>query len=415
MSKRLLFVTSRLPWPCNSGRKVSLYHYCRGLAEQYGYEIALFVFPEWDQPRDTGDKPAFISEVRFAAPISRARKAANLAVNAFSGKPLQAALYQSPKNRRLLQKHVADFEPDVILFDMIRLAPYMRGLKGKVRCILDLDDLLSIRYARQLSALDKGTSIAGHYAGGMSPTAERLLCHGRVGRMILKSEQKRLARWEVRYAKDADGVILVSEKEAAALNQRLGAPRAVAVPMGVDMAAFAPVDAKKRARTLGFVGNLHVAANISSLQYITEHILPSLTAPFCFEVAGPVPDEVRTRFEGVTGLTFLGEVKDLAPVMRTWQLSLCPIAFGSGIKAKVLEAMAAELPVLTNTVGSEGIDAPHGKAIFVLDDPTALANTANELLDDPGRCHEIGKNAAAFVGENFAWEHIFDKFQNLDL
>jgi glycosyltransferase involved in cell wall biosynthesis len=77
--------------------------------------------------------------------------------------------------------------------------------------------------------------------------------------------------------------------------------------------------------------------------------------------------------------------------------------------------MAAELPVLTNTVGSEGIDAPHGKAVFVLDDPTALANTANELLNDPARCREIGKNAAAFVCETFAWEHIFDKFQNLDL
>ena len=415
MSKRLLFVTSRLPWPKNSGRKVSLYHYCRGLCEQYGYEIALFVFPEWDQPRNAADKPAFISEVRFAAPISRARKAVNLAASALSGKPLQAALYQSPENRRLLEKHVADFKPDVILFDMIRLAPYMHDFKGKVRCILDLDDLLSVRYARQLSALDKGTSIAGHYAGGMSPTAERLLCRGRIGRMILKSEQKRLARWEVRYAKDADGVILVSEAEATALNQRLGAPRAVAVPMGVDMAAFAPCDTKKRARTFGFVGNLHVAANVSSLQYITEHILPSLAAPFCFEVAGPVPDEVRARFEGITGLSFLGEVKDLAPVMHTWQFSLCPIVFGSGIKTKILETMAAELPVITNTVGSECINAPHGKSIFVHDDPTALANTANELLDNPERCREIGKNAAAFVGESFAWEHIFHAFQNLDL
>ncbi|MBR2010495.1 MAG: glycosyltransferase [Clostridia bacterium] len=415
MSKRLLFVTSRLPWPHNSGRKVSLYHYCRGLFERYGYEIALFVFPEWDQPRDATDKPAFISEVRFAAPISRAEKLANLATHTLSGKPLQAALYKSRKNRRLLQKHVAEFRPDVMLFDMIRLAPYMRDFKDKVRCILDLDDLLSVRYARQLSALDEGTSIAGHYAGGMNPTAERVLCRGRLGRMILKSEQKRLARSEPEYANEAEGVILVSEKEVATLNQRLDSPRAVAVPMGVDMAAFAYADAEKRPRTFGFVGNLHVAANVSSLEYIVQSILPKLTPPYCFEVIGPVPDAVRARFEGVQNLSLFGEVADLAPVMHSWQFSLCPIAFGSGIKTKILEAMAAELPVLTNTVGSEGINATHGEAIFVYDDPQALADTANALLSDPLRCREIGKNAAAFVGENFAWDRIFDAFQNLDL
>ena len=415
MSKRLLFVTSRLPWPCNSGRKVSLYHYCRGLAEHCGYEIALFVFPEWDQPRDATGKPPFISEVRFAAPIRRAEKLFSLATHTLTGKPLQAALYKSRKNRLALAEFVKDFAPDVMLFDMIRLAPYMADFVGRVRCILDLDDLLSVRYARQLSAFDRTTGIAGHYAGGMSPLAERLLCHGRLGRMILKSEQRRLEKAELYYAKRAEGVILVSKKEATTLNKRLGAPRAVAVPMGVDMAAFAAPDAKKRARTFGFVGNLHVAANVASLEHIVNNVLPRLTPPYTFEVAGPVPDAVRARFEGVKGLALLGEIETLAPVMRTWQFSLCPIAFGSGLKTKILEAMAAELPVLTNTVGAEGIGAAHGKEIFVIDDGAECADMANTLLDAPVLCREIGLQAGAFVEKHFAWERAFEAFQNLNL
>lgn len=414
MSKRLLFVTTRLPWPQNSGRKVSLYHYCRGLAERYGYEIALFVFPEWDQPREAGDLPPFIHTVRFSAPISRARKCAGLLANLLTGKPLQAALYRSGKNRRLLKAFVQEFAPDVILFDMIRLAPYMEDLEGTARLILDLDDLLSRRYARQLAAREQDVSIAGHYAGGMSPALERTLCRGTLGRLVLRAERGRLEKAELLYSKKADGVILVSADEADHLNDKLGEKKAVAVPLGVDMAAFA-ANIKKRPRTFGFVGNLHVAANVASLDHIINDILPHVALPYTFEVVGPTPDEVPARFKGARGVNFLGEVEALAPIMRRWQLTLCPIAFGSGLKTKILEAMAAELPVLTNSVGAEGIHAENGAEIFMLDDTEALAETANDLLNDPDKCQKIGQAAGQFVAARFSWDHAFKAFQHLNL
>ncbi len=416
MSKRLLFVTSRLPWPANSGRKVSLYHYCRGLHETYGYEIALFVFPEWDQPRSAEDKPEFISEVRFAAPIRALTKGINLAKLALlGGAPFQCELYHSGKNHRALREFAAEFKPDVMLFDMIRLAPYMQDFLGTVRCILDLDDLLSVRYARQLAAFNGSAGIAGRYAGGMSRFAERLLCHGRIGKLILKSEQKRLQKAEVRYAKAADGVILVSEAETSRLNAMLGEPRAVTVPTGVDVAAFDAAEAEKSPRTFGFVGNFSVAANVASLERMVRDILPRLEQPYRFEVVGAVPDEVRTRFADVENLIFLGEVGALAPVMKKWQFSLCPIAFGTGLKTKILEAMAAGLPVLTNSVGAEGISAARNAEIFVFDDPQLLADKANTLLTAPALCRTVGAAARAFVAEHFSWDTVFAAFRNLDL
>lgn len=68
MPKRLLFVTTRLPFPPDSGRKVSLYHYCRGLSRDYGYEVDLFVFPEGDDRRDGAGKPDFISDIYLRIP-----------------------------------------------------------------------------------------------------------------------------------------------------------------------------------------------------------------------------------------------------------------------------------------------------------------------------------------------------------
>ena len=415
MKKRLLFVTTRLPWPANSGRRTSLYHYCRGLHEQYGYEVSLLAFPEWDQPRSDKDKPPFIARLYFAVPIKRLTKLFSLLGALFSGKPLQAALYESRKNHRLLKRILKDEQPDVVIFDMLRLAPYMKTAKGHATCILDLDDLLSVRYQRQLQSPVGDTGIAGHYAGGMPPLLERLLCHGRIGKMILKSEQRRTARAELRYAQRADGVILVSETETDRLNRALGKAHAVTVPTGVDTAAFSCHGAAKKPSTFGFVGNLFAAANVASLRYIVNEVLPRITLPFTFEVAGPCPDEVRAELENVKGLCLLGEVESTAAVMATWQFTLCPIAFGTGLKTKVLEAMAAGLPVLTNETGAEGINAQNGKELFSLQDAAALAATAEKLLLDPALCHQTGAAAKQFVSTHFDWSIVFNAFGQLDL
>lgn len=418
MNKKLLFVTSRLPWPTNSGRKVSLYQYCRGLAVHCGYEVSLFVFPEWDQPRSDDGKPDFVQEVRFAQPIGRATKLKNLLFHSLLGKkqPFQCSLYESKKNRRALADFVSELAPDVILFDMVRLAPYMEDFLGRVRCILDLDDLLSVRYLRQLEAFDDDVGIAGRYAGGMGRLTERIACHGRLGKRILRAEQRRMARAELHYTKLADGAILVSNKEAARLNEALGEPRAVSVPTAIDVTALAHAkDIEKAPRTFGFVGNLFVAANVASLELIVRDILPRIGKDFCFEVAGPVPEAVRTRFADIKELTFLGEVKTLVPVLGRWQFALAPIAFGSGLKTKVLEAMAAHLPVITNALGAEGIAAAHEEEIFINLTPDAFAATARTLLEDPVLCRTVGENAARFVAAHFAPEVTFAAFKKLDL
>ena len=415
---RILFVTSRLPWPTDSGRKVSLWHYCRGLAAR-GHSVSLFVFPEWDQPRSAADKPDFIERVYFSEKIRKGEKLKNLLCRAAVGKarwPLQCALYYSKANARAIARAAEEIGADTVLFDMIRTAPYMNApFTAPVRKILDLDDLLSRRYERQLAGDAGSNGVAGRYGGGMAPAAERLLCRGRIGRMVLKAEQKRLKKAEIAFSEASDGVILVSAEETAYLNTLLKSKEAFAVPMGVDVDAFTAADGvAKESALIGFVGNMHVAANADSLAYIADEVLP-LMPPCTLEVVGTYPEEIAKRYENSPNVVLRGRVEAIPPVAGRWQLMLSPITFGSGIKTKILEAMAMALPVVTNAVGAESIDDGEGTCLLQAETAEELAAAATRVLHDPAYGAALGHAARDYVKAHFSWEQIFEEFAHLGL
>lgn len=418
MPKRLLFVTTRLPFPPDSGRKVSLYHYCRGLSRDYGYEVDLFVFPEGDDRRDGAGKPDFISDIYFAHPIRRRTKAMNLLFRSFLSPrrwPFQCALYYSARNARAIASLCREKQYDAVVFDMIRTAPYLSAVPGDCRRVLDMDDLLSRRYERQLLSYDGKAGVAGRYGLQMRAGLEKHLCHGRAGKMILRGECRRLRCAEPKMARLFDSVILVSQAEADILNEWLGEKRAVPVPMGVEARDFAPaMDAEKEENLIGFVGNLGVSANLSALSVLTGEILPLLPKEVRLEVVGKCPPEVAERFRNEKRVLFRGMVPDLPPVAGRWQLTIAPFPYGSGLKTKVLEAMAMGLPVVTNPVGAEGIGAPKD-LLFVGETPAQMAALATRLLSDPAACRAAGLAGAAFVWKHFSWDGIFGAFAEAGL
>ena len=156
MGKKLLFITTRLFFTTNSGRKLSLYHYCRGLYEKYGYDIYLFTFLEGDQvfEDELKNKPYFIKEVYRASEIGAITKIGNLFFKSLFSKkwPLQCSLYYSQTNVNRIRQLCGEHHFDVVITDMIRTAPYIDGLEGVPVKILDMDDLLSKRYERELAA-----------------------------------------------------------------------------------------------------------------------------------------------------------------------------------------------------------------------------------------------------------------------
>ena len=127
MGKKLLFITTRLFWPTDSGKKVALYYYCQGLKEVYDFEIYIYSFLEAGQTlRMLKDKPYFIKDVRIAKKVNLINQFKNIVYKTFLNHdfPIQCSLFYNKQNLNEIKTLCNEIQPDVIIVDMVRLAPY---------------------------------------------------------------------------------------------------------------------------------------------------------------------------------------------------------------------------------------------------------------------------------------------------
>lgn len=419
-SKRLVFITTRIFWPTNSGRKVSLYYYCKGLHEIYGYEISLFCFLEAGQGEsDLYKKPGFIKEVRLAKSISPFTKISNLLCKSFGKNrwPLQCSLFYSNENCNAISSYCAYVKPDLVITDMIRTAPYLDAYKS-IGClkILDMDDLLSKRYERQVASATAQGEIAGLYSKKLPKLVNQLINAGGIRKKVLSIEISRLKSMEVKWALKFDKVIFVSERETEEFNHRTGIANAYTVTMGVDYDYYSSsIIPKTKTGTLSFIGNMSYPPNLDSFEKIVEHVMPLIKHPIIFRVIGNCPKSLHEKYDLNERIELCGIVDDHRKAIKETEVFLAPISYGSGIKTKILEAMAMGMPVVTNAVGAEGIMAQNGKDFFVTDDYEVMAQIVDKLLDDPALCRQVGANAQEFILKNHTWEKVYEAFGKMGL
>jgi glycosyltransferase involved in cell wall biosynthesis len=98
---------------------------------------------------------------------------------------------------------------------------------------------------------------------------------------------------------------------------------------------------------------------------------------------------------------------DLQAIYRDSRVSVAPLLFGSGMKVKVLDAMARGMPIVTTSVGAEGIDMEHGKHLLVADNPDDMANEVDRLLTDPDLWQRLQVNSRALIRERYTWRQLF--------
>jgi glycosyltransferase involved in cell wall biosynthesis len=214
-----------------------------------------------------------------------------------------------------------------------------------------------------------------------------------------RGDARRWQRLEYRITARAAATVVCSDLD----RQRLGGATVRVVPNVYEPARSpAPVSAASppSAPVLLFVGFLGYEPNLDAARWFAEAVLPL--------VRQRRPDTqllVVGRFESpaavaglraADGVTVTGEVADLAPVLAGARAAVVPIRFGGGTRVKILEAFAAGLPVVTTSVGAEGLSVRDGEQLLVADDPRGFAEACLRLLADPALAAGVAGRGRAF-------------------
>jgi glycosyltransferase involved in cell wall biosynthesis len=214
-----------------------------------------------------------------------------------------------------------------------------------------------------------------------------------------RAEAQRLRTCECALATKAAFATAVSEEDARRLS-----PIVSVIPHAVDTDVFRPPPPNTERNGIVFTGNLSYPPNVEAATWFVRHVFPEVRARVPEVTLRLVGDSPARSVQALTGdgIEVTGFVPSVADALQRAGVALAPVRSGSGVKTKVLEAMACGTPVVATPEANAGIGAEDGREILLAGNTNAFAEAVVELIGDPGRAASVGAAGRALVEERFS-------------
>jgi polysaccharide biosynthesis protein PslH len=203
-------------------------------------------------------------------------------------------------------------------------------------------------------------------------------------------------------------VTVVAEPDAAALRRLAPGVRVEVVPNGVDAARFHPQpEIAAIPGSIVFVGAMSFPPNVAAIRWFVDEVLPGLRSgrpDVAVTIVGRDPAPGVLALAEDPAITVTGAVDDVRPFLARAAVVIAPMVSGSGIKNKILEAMAMQRPIVATSLAAEGVAATPGLDLLVADGPTAFGAAIESLFTDPDRADSIALAGRALVEARYTWE-----------
>jgi len=281
---------------------------------------------------------------------------------------------------------------NVILFDTQLTGQLLLSEKNSKPCVLMLADVYEAQKRRKIRRI------------GFRPYL-----------LVLFIEWLMTAIYEHKIIRQFKHVVAVSPLERDVIQKRHPETDVVLIPNGVDTESFALTRNTATNKNLVFIGTFEYEPNIDAFFYFCDEIFPKIREQhpgICFIAVGRnPPPRMCQRASLEPGIIITGKVDDVRPYYSQATCIVIPLRLGSGTKLKTLEAMAMGVPVVTTTVGCEGIAVQDGKHLFIADTIETFVGRVSLLLNSPAISTQMIKNARKLVEENYDWNGIVRKLE----
>jgi sugar transferase (PEP-CTERM/EpsH1 system associated) len=383
-SLKILFVSSRFPYPPLQGDRVRAYHQLKRLGRRHRITLVTPVCDARDAQHLGEIEP--LCERVITVPIRPWERARNLLAAPFSSRPWQTTYWYHSKIARAVHRACISQKFDLAHVQLVRMAPAELALNGTPR-VLDFIDALSLNFQRR-----------AEHQSGLAAT-------------VFRHEAKRLRNYENRLVGTYDRMLISSRTD----RDFIGAHRRIhVVPNGVDLETFRYHDGARDPGLIIFSGRMGYFPNADGAEWFATEVLPILhrmRRHARLVIAGADPPASVRALAGIPGVEVTGYLPDLAACLRRASVAISPLRSGSGIQNKVLEAMASGTPAVVTPHSLGGLDAEHERHLLIATTATEFAAAIERLMGDEGLRQRIAREARALVESRYTWEHSVNEME----
>lgn len=382
---RILVIGPSFPYPPTWGHATRVYHLARQLARRHEVMLLTYATAADEQQIETLRAELAVEVVPRERRSTGAKRRSQLA-SLLSGVPYETQAAHSAAMQAAIERVCADWRPDAIQLESTLLWSF--DFPDGVPIVLDEHNVDYEVYRR------------------MRDTERSPL-----RRSFYGFEERRVRRYEQQAWRDASACVLTSARDESIVREHAPETLTAAVLNAVDVEYFRPTGREHDPRTLVFNGTLDYRPNVDAAEFLVEEILPRVrrrVSDVRAVVVGRGREDVLERLRRA-GAEATGEVADIRPFLEQAAAVVVPIRAGGGTRFKVVEGLAMARPMVSTTIGCEGIDVRDGEHLLVADDADAFASAVVRLFDEPGFAASLGRAGRDLVEREYSWERAGER------
>lgn len=389
---KVAFVTAYPPYPLNTGGRIRTFHLLRRISEVHDLTLVTAVANPEDEAALDALKVSIpsitIRTTRVPPRHGVFRRGLGAARSLTGPLPYTWAAYAHHQFRANLRAALDERTFDVVHCDHTHIAHTLFDLPTPPR-VLNAHNIESVIVRR----------VAEHEP---SPWKRRLIEWQYAKTLRAETDAHRLF----------DRSVVVSEVDRTALQRLIPGAAISVVPNGVDVDDPVRTLSGSESNAMVFVGTMDWLPNVDAVTFFVRDVFRRIKqhVPSAeFWIVGRNPSAAVIRQQVEAGVRVVGTVDDVRPFIARAGLVVVPLRIGGGTRLKILEAWAMSKPVLSTTIGAEGLAAIDGTNIALADTPEELAARAVSLMTHPEEAARLGEAGRQVVEQHFTWTHVADR------